>query len=179
MFSATVFPLLRDEFKGNFLSQRYRTKNELRQGKNLTIEYRKVELLHKQAMNVYGFLILPAQSALGKFIVYCNFTLVRHRIELEPFMLALISTLSINMMCFWCAVLEICGRFHWNSILLLKSWKMLHFPSKSEEKFMKKFKKGCRPLFIGLEGYTKIRRLSVIKFIKGTIQGFLRAHLAL
>jgi hypothetical protein len=160
-------------------TRKYRTKDELRRVPNLVLEYRKVELLHKQGMIVYGILLIPGQSLLTQFILYSNFTLIRHWTDLGHTMQFIIVSLSFMVFTFWCVILEISGRFYVNSITLLKSWKMLEFKSKGEAKFMSKFKKGCRPLSIGLQGYMKVKRLTVLKFMKSIVGGTFRALLTL
>jgi hypothetical protein len=177
--TAAVVPILSNELMGAPKTRKYRTKDELRRLPNLVFEYRKIELLHKQSMMIYGILIIPAQSLLAQFILYSNFTLIRHWSDLGRTMQVMILVLSFAMFTSWCLILEISGRFHVNSIRLLKSWKMLEFRSKYEAKYLSKFRKGCRPLSIGLPGYIKIKRLTVLKFMKGIVGGTFRALLTL
>jgi len=116
---------------------------------------------------------------ISQFILYCNYTLIRHWDELEMVMKALIIIMSFDMTVFWCATLEVCGRFHRNSSELLKSWKLLESRSREEAKFMRKFKKRSRPLTVGLEGIRKIKRLSILKFIQRLVSATVRALLTL
>jgi hypothetical protein len=129
-------------------------------------------------MLIYGVLMIPAQSLLAQFILYSNFTLVRHWTDLGlTVQVIIILTFSFAIFTFWCVILEISGRFYVNSITLLKRWKMLEFKSKGEAKFMS-FIKGCRPLSIGLQLYMKVKRLSVPK-LQGIVGGTFRALLSL
>jgi hypothetical protein len=176
---ATIVPILSKELMVSQKIHKYRTKDELRRVPNLVLEYRKIELLHKQGMLIYGVLMIPAQSLLAQFILYSNFTLIRHWADLGLTVQVIILTFSFAIFTFWCVILEISGRFYVNSITLIKSWKMLEFKSKGEAKFMSKFIKGCRPLSIGLQGYMKVERLSVLKFMKGIVGGTFRALLTL
>jgi len=175
---AITVPLLKKEFVGG-QSRRYSTKNKLRKPCNLSREYLCVELLHKQAMYVYGILTIIGQALTVQFVSYCNYTLLRNWNELDMVMKILIIMMTIDMTLFWGVTLEVSGRFYVNSTRVLESWKFLSLDSAREIAFMAKFKKSCKPLAFGFAGYRKITRLSILEFIGCIARITIRALLAL
>jgi len=175
---AITVPLLKKEFVGG-LTSRYLTRNKLRKPCNLSREYLCVELLHKQAMYIYGVLTIIGQALTVQFVSYCNYTLLRNWNELEMVMKVLIIMMTIDMTLFWGVTLEVSGRFYVNSTRALESWRLLRLDSAEEIVFMEKFKKRCKPLAHGLEGYRKITRLSILEFIGCIARITIRALLAL
>jgi hypothetical protein len=171
--------VLKREFKGGLNQSEYRTSPTLRHAENLSKEYRTVELLHKRGMAFYGTMVLPTQTILGQFILYCNFTLIRHWTKLDATMKCFISLVTFSVLCFWGSTLEASGRFHMDSTKALKSWKLLNFRNKDEAKYLSKFRKSCRPLTVGTGEVFKIKRLNVLKFFRGIVKGTFRALLTL
>jgi len=138
-----------------------------------------VELLHKQSMHIYGLLIVIAQAMIVQFVTYCNYTVLRNWDELEMVMKVLDILMSIDMTLFWGFCLELGGRFYVCSVKVLESWRLLPLGRKQDMIFMMRFKKRCKPLTVGLEGYRKITRLSILEFIGSIARITIRALLAL
>jgi hypothetical protein len=158
---------------------KYRTSCKMRRIDNFPLEYTILQLLHKQGMEFYGFLLIPTQTLVGQFILYSNYTLIRHWNELDVTMKYLIMMIDLTVICIWNAILEVSGRFHMDATKSLKSWKLLTVRNKMETKYLSKFRKAARPLAIGFGEVFKIKRLTVLKFIRGIVKGTFRALLTI
>jgi hypothetical protein len=129
-------------------------------------------------MEIFGKFFILFQIVISQLGLFVNFMIFRHWNEMTGIdKLLLLLEGSITQFA-WICVLEVGGRFNQNSILTIKSWKNLKAARKNESKYFRKFVKSCRPLFVGAQGYLVIKRLSILKFLKGTSRATLRALLA-
>jgi len=169
-----MLPILRDEFS---LGRRkglnaYTTVSQLRQIKYLVSEYRAYEVIHLHMIDLFGFVILPLYSLIGEYILVVNFYVIGY--SEWTFM-----ALSVYAQILWGLFLDCCGKYYNSSRDTLESWK---YSSEGETtacmKYMDKFRKSCRPMYIQSDGYFKIRSLTVLQFFRGIISGTLRALLA-
>jgi len=157
--------------------KKYVTRHSLRHSAQLPLFYRQLEILHKAGIRLLGKILLPMQFLIGKFILYGNFTLVRYGHILTHLDLLRISSFVLIFQVVWSLTLEFSGQFYRHSIATLISWKGLRIPRKEDRKYMSRFRKSCRPLYIGTEGYFVIRRLTVLKFLRAIIRGTFRSLL--
>jgi len=172
-----VVPILTREFKGGRPVWAYRTRSGLRHVDIMPREYKAMELLHKLGMIVYGKMLAPNHTLLGQFILLSNYTLIKQWENSGFFINLMLFAASGIVLCFWCATLEVSGRFHKSAAKTIQSWKFMKQKSRHDSKLMSKFRKSCRPLAIGFEQIFKIKRLTVLKFIRGVIKGTFRALL--
>jgi hypothetical protein len=149
----------------------------MRRFENFPTEYRTIELLHKQGMAIFGVILVPGQTLVGQFILYSNYTLIRHWNELDSTIKGIITMIDLTVICFWLIVLEVCGRFYMEAAKSLKSWKLLPVINRMEAKYLSKFRKASRPLVIGFGEVFKIKRLSMFKFLGGIVKGTFKALL--
>jgi hypothetical protein len=149
----------------------------MRRFENFPTEYRTLELLHKQAMSIFGVMLLPGQTLLGQFILYSNYTLIKHWNELDSTIKCVVTILDLTVLCFWFSILEVCGRFYMEATKSLKSLKLLPVRNRMETRYLSKFRKSTRPLTISYGEVFKIKRLSVLKFLRGIVKGTFRALL--
>jgi hypothetical protein len=169
--------MIHREFRAGLRPKEYRTSNRMRRFENFSTEYRTLELLHKQGMAIFGIMLLPGQTLLGQFILYSNYTLVRHWNELDSTINGVITMMDFTVFCFWLIILEVCGRFYMEAAKSLKSWKLLPFRNRMEAKYLSKFRKASRPLVIGFGEVFKIKRLTMFKFLGGIVKGTLKTLL--
>lgn len=175
-----MFPILSKEFRAQLpYGLNHRTLSKLRLPQNLSIEYRKFEILHSLVIHCISIAIVPFNSAVLHFILFCNFMLIRHGHSLDNLSLALLIIWTLVLQGFWLMVLEVGGRFHKFSKSTLNSWKFLNIKDKCKKKYMKKFRKSCKPLYLGMQGYFVMNRLSVLKFLRGVIRGTFRTVVTL
>jgi len=144
---------------------------------NLLKEYLTIEYLHKRAMHFYGLCILHIHLLLGQFILYCNYTLLRYRAELDSVVLVFIGCIAFSSLTYWIFTLEASGLLTSHATQVLKSWKFMKHKNPLNAKLMRKFIKRSRPLSIYARDFFTIRRLSVLKFIMAIVKGTFRALL--
>jgi hypothetical protein len=172
-----VYPIIQREFRAGLSPTEYRTSNRMRRFENFSTEYRTLELLHKQAMSIFGVMIIPEQNLVGQFVLYSNYTLIKYWNELDFTIKCVITMMDLTVLCFWFIILEVCGRFYMEAAKSLKSWKLLPVRNRMEAKYLSKFRKASRPLVIGFGEVFKIKRLTVLKFLRGIVKGTFRALL--
>jgi len=175
----TLVPLLKTDFKVKLPSSQYRTHPSLREENNILRVYRSIECLHKRAMHIYGYCILLMHLLSGKVVLYCNYTLIRHRNQLGPFQSIFLALTAVNLFLAWTMTLEAAGRFHQDASKVFKSWRSMKHRSAFKKKLMTKQIKSMRPLVVSGRDYFKIKRLTVLKFFMANVKGTFRALLTL
>ncbi|CAL8085930.1 unnamed protein product [Orchesella dallaii] len=176
VYSATVIPFFTNELRIG--TGQYKTLDSLRTPKNLMATFRSFQLLHQIAMSCFGVFIVPCQTTFSNLILFSNFMFIRHRAELQPETNCMLIGWSTLCLLFWMYVLELGGRLHSRGREVLKSWKFHNFGDKNVNRCMSKFRKSCRPLALNFGRTYVIRRLSVLKFIRGLTVGTFRLLLA-
>jgi hypothetical protein len=156
----------------------YKTISSLRWGGNLVLEYRKLEVLHLNLNDAFGWLILPQLTLIGDAILFCNYALISIGDELDGMTATVLVTFAAGLMVTWVSVLEAGGVFHKQAIELQKSWKFSKWTTKRETLTMKQFRKSCRPLGIRSGGVFCVKRLTGQEFVQGIVSGTLRILLA-
>jgi hypothetical protein len=159
----------------------YTTKLVLRKPTELQRFYRSLEILVSLFNHTVRPIIIPLQSLIGNFSVFCNVTLITEWTKMDGVLKIILSVWAIIALFSWGPILHFGRRFHANSCATVKSWKFFEWPKK-EKKHLSKFRKSCRPLGIRVEevyGQLCMRKLSVLKFMKGICKGTFGAILAL
>lgn len=176
---ALEFQIISKEFSLSHPDVKYKTIPRFRWIPNLPTNYRAFERLHNDFMGIQGLVVLPLNIFISHYALYCNLVLIRDLRELDWFSVCGIAVWNIATLTIWGVLLHVGGAFHTLSKESLKSWKVCSGVggSEHERKYLKKFRKGCRPLFIGTEGYFVMRRLSVLKFFRGVTRGTFRIML--
>jgi len=151
----------------------YITRKALRTPFILTRMYLVVEILHKMFLDLAGLLILPFHSLMSQFIVLVCFILIWYADHLIPMDTARLLIIMAALQGTYCTFLEISGRFHVKSENLLKSFPNHKACNNFEKKYLLKFTRACKPLFIGTPGYFRIQRLTVLTFLRGIMVGTL------
>lgn len=153
----------------------HRTSNALRTPKNLTKEYRSVEVIHKLMMDYYKFAILPFHALVGALTVSGSYTLTRHSKKMEVINIFIICNWIIVFVC-WSLIIKFGGFYHSQCIKTIKSWKFFDF-NKEDKLYMTKFTRSCRPMKIGDQIRFNFTNLTVLSFIKGVTRLYVRALL--
>jgi hypothetical protein len=153
----------------------YNTSSRLRLPNNLILEYRKIEVVHLNAMDVVGWVILPEQALMADASLFSNYTLITGGQELGVVTTTVLVIFAGAIMTIWVTILEAAGIFHKQSETLIESFKRGHWSDKKKDRlYMDKFRKSCRPLGFRSVGGFCIKRLTGVKFIKGIVVGTLR-----
>lgn len=176
IYTFSMGPILVKDFRAAMRS--YRTLEDLRRPKNLTINYRKIEILHKTLIDTIGPIFFPIQASIGKFVLICNYLLIQEWSCIDTVTLGMLICLTSMFQLSWISVLSLGGLLHTHASKTVKSWKYLNYESMGEAKYMGKFRKSCRPLVIGTPGIQRITMVSVLKFMQGIIRGTFRVLLA-
>jgi len=161
--------VLMDELRAN--SKTYKTSIALRIPSNFRIVYRSSELMHKYALSIVGIMILPSHELISKFVLFANFMLLTDWKNMSKVDRARLFFMSIALQTIWIALLEVGGRFHSNSCKTVASIKYHKCWMRKNRKYFKKFKKSCKPLFFSTLGFFKIKRRSVLRFLKSIVKG--------
>jgi hypothetical protein len=177
-YFVVTFPLVCHELVRGRRS--YNTNSRLRFTNNLTLEYRKLEVLHLNGMDVMGWVILPEQALMADAIMFCNYALITVGHELDVVTTTVLVIFAVVLMTAWVTILEACGIFHKQSETLIESFKYGHghWWNRKERLYMDKFRKSCRPLGFRSGGGFCIKRLTGVKFIQGIVVGTLRIFLS-
>jgi hypothetical protein len=155
----------------------YSTNSRLRLPNNLSLEYRKLEVLHLNVMDVVGWVILPEQALMGDSIMFCNYTLITGGKELGAVPTSVLIIFAVALVTVWVTILEACGTFHKQAETLVQSFKRGHWSVRKDRLYMDKFRKSCRPLGFRSVGGFCIKRLTGVKFVQGIVVGTLRVAL--
>lgn len=132
--------------------------------------YMKFVIVHRGFLEVYGLMLGLFQGSLMQYILLCVIVLVKEWSVLDFPCIFFICSVSPMAWSIWSFILHVGGIFNSDSIKNLRSWK-------GKNRHLNKFRLGCRPLFLGFEGYFVMRRLSMLKFLKGVVRGTMRVLL--
>jgi len=176
IYGSQVIPFVAREFYvGQMNSKKfYRTSNALRTVKNMLIEYRSIELLHEHFMGVLGFILVPLHFVFVKLILFCWYVLIRHSSGLRSEISGVFFMWSFAGCLFWSGLLQIGGAAYVQSDGVLHSWKLKDWGSSYNNRLMSKFRKSCKPILIKYGSTYVVKRLSLLKFLKGLTRGLFR-----
>lgn len=166
----------------------------------LPLEYRCVQLIHKQLMQIAGLLLGFLHSVLGHFILFCNYSILKQWDVIDSYtkvggnkwriqsvnynwyiflIQGMLGTWSILMQIMWGIILQLSGGVYPMVRDTLDSWKFMTCRNVLDKKYMSKFRKSCRPFVVGEEGVFVIKQLSVLKFFRSVVKGTFKALLTL
>ncbi|CAL8125335.1 unnamed protein product [Orchesella dallaii] len=157
----------------------YESPPELRQPENLILAYRSLQILQQVINELVGKFIVPTQTMVTKLVVLSTYMVIKHGDTMETASMAVILTWSGMAGLFWSLTLMMGGHLHVYGERVIKSWKYHQWDNKYDKKLMGKFRKSCKPLMLNFGKAYRIRRLTVLKFIRSLSRGILRALLAL
>jgi hypothetical protein len=175
-YFVVTYPLVCNELVRGRRS--YSTNSRLRLTNNLSLEYRKFEVLHLNVMDVMGWSILPEQALIADAIMFINYALITVGYELGGITITVIVIFAVGLMTVWVTVLEAAGVFHKQSETLIESFKYGDGWNRNDRLYMDKFRKSCRPLGFRSGGGFCVKRLTGVKFIQGIVVGTLRILLS-
>lgn len=152
---------------------------ELRNPSNLSLVYRCVEIWHGVFLENCGYLLIPIQFLVGQFALLISYSVItKWNVMQGPAKFCMMFT-SFIVQCAWLGFTTFGAWFCDNTIKVLQSWKKLPGSSREEMKYMGKFRKSCRPLYLGYPGVFRITRATVLIYIQGVSRGTFRVLLGL
>lgn len=156
---------------------KYKTDNRLRNYANIQIMFRALQILHDQAMSLFGPLLLVSNGYVMYTVIFSSSVLIRYWPTLSLLARSFLGGLCVLFLCFWVFVLEMGRFFCTNGTKTLGSWRKASWGSNKKE--MVRFCRSCKPILICYESQFVVRRLTMLKFLQGVIRGTLRSLLLL
>ncbi|OXA65094.1 hypothetical protein Fcan01_00673 [Folsomia candida] len=179
-----IVPLLRDELClfAKIPARQYRCSNELRQlPQNLGHAYRSLQLLDKLLSLTTGPLLPLMHSIFGHLAISAGYQIIMAGVGGDSKRTALFLAM-FGMVVVWISVISVAAKLQKESVKCILSWKtgvQIHWRSGKDRKYMAKFRKSCKPLYIGYLGYLRITPMTVLKFVQGVVRGTFRSVLAM
>lgn len=181
LYGVLIVPFIILEFRVGRNPSSYYACHDLRKPPLLWISWRTVQILQLKINDLLCPLLVPTQFLFGKMVVLITFMLFKYGSSLPPSK-RIIWILWATMGCiFWSLILLMGGYIHLYGKKILNSWKYHKWNNltKVQKKCMSKFRKSCYPWSVSHGKTYVIKRLTVLKFIRGTIAGIFRALLTL
>jgi hypothetical protein len=173
-----VVPMITIELKSRL--SKYETSAALRSSsKRIVSVYRSIEILHIGLVELLTWGIFPLRFVFTNLILFCNFMLIRHFHDLDIPTKAILCVWSMMALCVWTIFLQFGGHLYTGSWAAIKSWKYFQWQNRFEGKIFGKVRKSMRPLKVGVGCYFTIKRLTVLKFLRGIVRGTMKALLAI
>ncbi|CAL8125326.1 unnamed protein product [Orchesella dallaii] len=177
IYALVVVPFILKELR---LGRRYYVSvPALRQPANLMMAYRTAQILHERVLNIFQYLIVPLQTVITNLIIFCCVMIIKYGRNLKPSSIGMLVSWGLFGLGFWYLVLLLGGYLYMNGKKVLLSWKYHLWNRRAEAKMMSKFRRSCRPIMINFGRTYVIKRLSVLKFLRGVSRGILRTLLTL
>lgn len=181
IYGVLIVPFVLLEFRVDRNPSKYFACHELRMPPMLCNAWRTVQTLQQTFNDLIGIILVPTQFFCGKLVVVVAFLIIKQGNELPMSKRVMWTTWAICLGLFWSLVLLMGGYIHMYGRKILVSWKYHKWIglTKVERKMMSKFRKSCYPLSISYGKTYIIKRLSVLKFIRGITAGIFRALLTI
>ncbi len=181
IYGVVVVPFIMLEFRVNRNPSKYFACPELRSPPLLWNAWRTVQIFQSKINDLLGVVIIPTQFLLGKLVVLIVFLIMKHGKELSTSKRVMWIAWAALAGLFWSLVLLMGGYIHLYGRKILDSWKYHKWVGLTnlEKKQMKKFRKSCCPLSISYGKAYIIKRLTVLKFIRGIIAAIFRMLLTI
>ncbi|OXA48333.1 hypothetical protein Fcan01_16909 [Folsomia candida] len=149
--------------------------------KHLVHVYRSLQLAMRELRLLLGIYFPIMQIILGQLALATGYVLIAEgrKIKLATRMTFL--TCDAVAVLFWVAMMTCAGKIQKSSKECLISWRVNRdqWESKEDRRYMSKFRKSCKPLYFGLDGFMTVTHKSVLKFVQGIIRGLFRTLLTL
>ncbi|OXA38242.1 hypothetical protein Fcan01_27047 [Folsomia candida] len=149
---------------------------------HLVFVYRSLQLGMKEIRLVFGRYLPIIQTFLGQLGISTGYVLIAEGGKID-----LVTRLTFSIcvpfaVLSWVALMTCAAKIQKSAKDCLTSWRVHgggHWESRADRKYMSKFRKSCKPMFFGLDGFLVLTHKSVMKFMQGIIRGVFRTLLAL
>lgn len=149
--------------------RQYKTAISMRKSFNLSRIYRMLQILLKMLIEAFGLIVVVAHLVMLAILVYCQISLLLYWSRLTYLTKGLIINLLVIGLIAWIFSLDMLGRLVVESTKSVKSWNrvsMVVWGSRETVQYMRKFNKSCPPLMISFKSFYKIKRSTVLSFMK-------------
>lgn len=180
-YGVLIVPFIILEFRVGRNPSSYYACHELRKPPLLWNAWRIVQIVQLKINDLLCPLLVPTQFFIGKMVVLIMYMLIKYGSTLPSHIRIMWILWATIGAIFWSLILLMGGYIHLYGSKILDSWKYHKWSNltKFEKKAMSKFRKSCCPLSIAHGKTYVIKRLTVLKFIRGIIAGIFRALLTI
>lgn len=181
IYGVLVVPFVLFEFRVGRKPGKYFAVPNLRKPPTLQIAWRTVQVLQLNINNMLGVFLVPTHTFFGDFCVLSTYILFKHHKMMATSTKVMLVIWAGLSSFFWCLVLLMGGYIHMFGIKVLTSWKYYKWSeiTAREKRILSRFGKSCVPLSIAYGKTFVIRRLTVLKFIRGLVKGIFRTLLTI
>ncbi|OXA48074.1 hypothetical protein Fcan01_16919 [Folsomia candida] len=143
--------------------------------------YRSAQLAIKELRLFFGKYVPIIQNLMGHLAISSGYVLIVEGTKID---IATRTTLFLcvpSVVLSWAALITCGAKIQKSAKDCLTSWKVHgdQWESWGDRKYMSKFRKSCKPLYFGWDGFMVVTHKSVMKFMQGIIRSLFRALLAL
>lgn len=159
---------------------KYKVSNNLRKFPNIVYIHRSLHLFLGMLNSSQGLIFPVTHSIVIKMSVFIQVSLIRKWAQLDNLTICLLLFSWLSGQSIWLGALHFAGRMVRESKNTVITWKAENvWGSRADTKFMGKFRKSCPPMTINYHNVYKLKRSSILKFLKTVCRGALRALLAI
>lgn len=141
------------------------------QYKNLSSTYRTFEIMHMIMLENLAWTLVPFQVLIFQYGLICNHTLILNWKTMDLTTTGFLVSQFLMFQGLYVLYLSFGGWFYKNSVRILEGWKALKLKNAIEMKCVAKFRRSCRPMYIGYPGVFKVRKVSVLTYCQGLLTG--------
>lgn len=139
------------------------------------LTYRSAQLVHLYSMSLFGWMLVPLQAVIGHMIVFSLFMASKYGDRLHPTTIVPVGLWSVMQTFYWCLALKYGGVAHSQGAKSIRSWKSWNWGNnRMNVKEMKKLAKSCYPLTLSYRRTFVVKKLTVLKFVRGLSKGVFR-----
>lgn len=181
LYSVVIVPFILLEFRVDRKKSSYFACHKLRTPPLLWSAWRTVQVLQGRINDFIGIVLIPVQMICSKMVVICVFLVIQHSNELSPSRKLLWIIWAVLTGIFWSMVLLLGGYIYLYGKKVLISWKYHKWEgiSRLEKRIMSRFRKSCIPISVAYGSTYVIKRLTVLKFVRGLVTSLFRVLLTI
>ncbi|OXA40239.1 hypothetical protein Fcan01_25084 [Folsomia candida] len=184
-FILFILPVLREELaltRGPRYTGKFKCSPALGASpENLVLVYRSLQLLMKDLSILCGRYLPILNTLFAQLSISSGYVLIVEGRKTDDSMKMVLLVCVPFTVLVWAGFLVCVGKIQASSKECLTSWKVgaARWEAKEEKKYMAKFRKSCKPIYFGFEGFIVVTQKTVLKFMQGVVRGLFRALLAL
>lgn len=173
--SSTIIPFGIFEF--NLQRKSFKTVAIIRTPQKMSLIFREIQILVQQYNQVFGCILVPMQTLLTQFVMFTTYLFSKYADKIDTSLKATMVIWTTIATLTWIVSLEVGGIISMYGEKVLLSWKYHKWENRQEKRYMSKFRKSCKPLMVQYGRTFVIRRITVLKYIRGLLKGVLRTLL--
>lgn len=160
-------------------AKHYLTVDKLRKVHNLQLMFRSFQVLNENTMCFVGIYILIFNAVFELSTIFMNFALIKFWEDLPVLTKALLIMCNLTICWIWTAILEMGKLFFVRGGKVPASWKRKDWGCSFDNKLMKKFRLGSKPILISYGNQFVLRKVTILVFYRGIVRGTFRTLMML